>query len=1586
MQLPPAAYHRPPPPSRPPPPLSSLPSFSRPLSSPVTSKAKVACNAFLPQVWQPDICRECGHPRTEHTLIQSTSPRRHHAHPPPAPAFVKATSMPGAYSGPPPLPTAAPSAVPRFNHLTYGQIPTFHLSQPNAAVTASTFDPPPSSISPRQKLTPNTDLSAFAAAVAAAAERRKTSHVPPPLPPHLQAMMSQRESSSSPPQPVGGLPVLSPRAQLPPRSSSFGAAPTPPTVGAVKRATNALSPIARLADYFLVIGRGKPLLERDATTLTSQSPEPPPLPSLFSLRFHPAVLPQQRYPKTDWAESPLSSAINLFAFPSFHSLLILPESSVTDLSRRPRFHTLVLTKVNGQKQYGSCLTFFERVSDREKDEMVEQIVEAYTALVQSKIDALRAKAAAETPPGVLPDYEQVEADEVRRRLHAQLEGHLLFQPKCLCLLSMWPFFSLFSAFLKALFRISCVSQASTASLASLQAGEHNRPSPILAFPLPIERYILNFVAEIPVPPPGLLRLRCILPDSTLVSYARPAHNRLPLCDSEYRCLFRVLEPENIVKVFACLCQEQKTLLVSSSYSLLTTVAECFTSLLFPFFWSSIYMPFVPEQMLDLLYAPVPFFSGVHTSVTESSSFFFPDDTVVVYLDRNEVVIPEEMDVVELGEKDHKKLIAHLKKYGVVSSKVLDMDINVSDWAFPHGEDLQQIRLEEEEERQPSRPETPVSSVNSTMWSLAGSPRSPSPSQSLSPSMSHVRSQSVFSPPLSLPQTPSKSTAHSAFSFASPTQSGTTTPNGFNSPSSAGSKRRGPAGPSSLLSLGSASTFSAEEIRYAFLRVFVKLMQGYRKYMPIPTTAAPASSELAEVSVMRSESQEDAHEAMEEASPNRPKREWMNVDRFVAECSAQSRPFCAEFVQTQMFARFIDDRIAVDLERKAKEQLRTEAEVAFVRSRGVPAPTPVNERRDPPASVLKVAVDNLSMSKAPAKALLMRYSAAWTDHDSAVDFLLSHGVWQKERDAVERLSWESGEKKKSLFDLDTDPTQMMTHDQIQLFDEAIVAKHNRKLRLSSPMPTPFLTDTSSHLYVPFIPASPSWVGTGEDEWFMPALNEEGGVIFPILDPARWGDRKVSDLVWMEGGDKGRRWEAKMSEKRLKIEQLKEDNERVERERRQKEKDQGSFVSRLWKKGNADPSQSPPSAEAHESVELYVSSECGLRIEGRKRQLLPRSGDRVGRGEVKSPRTLLGSKGDTPLLAMRDVTAGGTPAPPTDPQPNGGRVHQRSHSSHPILLSTGPPLSSLPVHLNPTPAPGRASGGGLRPPTKAEAQDYAAGRTGPSPQAFAVGQPSHTRTRSPSRSRSDVGELKFHPEPGSHTPPPPLPSPTSPTAVTPILALPPQPLPPALPPPPPAPVLAGLIQPSSGVAKPSPPPLPMKPTFRPSPPSGPPPPTPAPPSPAPLALVPVAGLQVPPPLPTRVPSPTRTPHPPPPLSIAFTIQPQSTPSRSRSVSRSSVSRAYHTPMGVGEAGEAGTPSPQPVSPISPGGAVGSAGLGSRGGVVPGLRTRPLPQVPVTRGRTRSNSSAVRKDSGDAKTAEEKERRDDNGGGGGVIMRAV
>ncbi|RHY31237.1 hypothetical protein DYB32_007787 [Aphanomyces invadans] len=89
----------------------------------------------------------------------------------------------------------------------------------------------------------------------------------------------------------------------------------------------------------------------------------------------------------------------------------------------------------------------------------------------------------------------------------------VYSPKCLVVLSQYPFYSTFRMFLQ-------------------QA------------PLPLERYVANFTAEIPVPPPvGAHRISRII----LLCVARV----------NFRPLFQMLDLNNVLTVFTCLLLEQK---------------------------------------------------------------------------------------------------------------------------------------------------------------------------------------------------------------------------------------------------------------------------------------------------------------------------------------------------------------------------------------------------------------------------------------------------------------------------------------------------------------------------------------------------------------------------------------------------------------------------------------------------------------------------------------------------------------------------------------------------------------------------------------------------------------------------------------------------------------------------------------------------------------------------------------------------------------------------------------------------------------------------------------------------------------------
>jgi len=142
----------------------------------------------------------------------------------------------------------------------------------------------------------------------------------------------------------------------------------------------------------------------------------------------------------------------------------------------------------------------------------------------------------------------------------RLQRQIVYAPKVLVLLSHYPLFHLFTEFLARLYHLSLSSS-----------------------PLPIERYVVNFVKEVPLPPKGITEISYTLPGYNY-RISRPPRNKMPAVDFSYRPLFATLSNDTIMMIFFLLCLEEKVVVSSSIKALLTPTLEALLSFLFPLVW------------------------------------------------------------------------------------------------------------------------------------------------------------------------------------------------------------------------------------------------------------------------------------------------------------------------------------------------------------------------------------------------------------------------------------------------------------------------------------------------------------------------------------------------------------------------------------------------------------------------------------------------------------------------------------------------------------------------------------------------------------------------------------------------------------------------------------------------------------------------------------------------------------------------------------------------------------------------------------------------------------------------------------------
>lgn len=311
-----------------------------------------------------------------------------------------------------------------------------------------------------------------------------------------------------------------------------------------------------------------------------------------------------RYPAKDHVDNPLNPMITHFCYPVGD--VIVP----TREYQMPKVHHFVLTNEKGKKVYGNCLTFYEEY----------------------------------VPPEGTPHRRK---EFVHDTTHLDIEVTVdedkatLYLPRCLCILSFWPYVTAFREYLAQLYRLATASNCMTA---------------------PIERYIMNICMEIPAPPPGAFEVQVNILDSVIRFWSPPAKLPIAYVALPYRTLFDCLDTENILHLWYCLTMESKVLLVSSQYSLLTICSEILCSLLYPMKWSHLYVPILPRFLCPMLDAPVPYLCGITRENWLHVQQFVSEETIVVDLDRNSVMFGEKtMEMPAVPGKKWIKLQSSLEE-------------------------------------------------------------------------------------------------------------------------------------------------------------------------------------------------------------------------------------------------------------------------------------------------------------------------------------------------------------------------------------------------------------------------------------------------------------------------------------------------------------------------------------------------------------------------------------------------------------------------------------------------------------------------------------------------------------------------------------------------------------------------------------------------------------------------------------------------------------------------------------------------------------------------------------------------------------
>ncbi|XP_048708687.2 myotubularin-related protein 13 isoform X3 [Caretta caretta] len=276
--------------------------------------------------------------------------------------------------------------------------------------------------------------------------------------------------------------------------------------------------MARLADYFIVVG-----YDHEKTG---------------SAEGLGKII--QRFPQKDWDDTPFPQGIELFCQPAGWQL--------SRERKQPTFFVVVLTDIDSERHYCSCLTFYE-----------------------AEIN--------------LQGTKETEGEEEESGLIQPAE---VFAPKSLVLVSRLDYPEIFRA---------CLGLIYTVHVDSLSVS--------------LESLIANLCSCL-VPAVGGSQKLFSLGAGDRQLIQTPLHDSLPVTSTSVALLFQQLGIQNVLSLFCAVLTENKVLFHSASFQRLSDACRALESLMFPLKYSYPYIPILPAQLLEVLSSPTPFIIGVHS--------------------------------------------------------------------------------------------------------------------------------------------------------------------------------------------------------------------------------------------------------------------------------------------------------------------------------------------------------------------------------------------------------------------------------------------------------------------------------------------------------------------------------------------------------------------------------------------------------------------------------------------------------------------------------------------------------------------------------------------------------------------------------------------------------------------------------------------------------------------------------------------------------------------------------------------------------------------------------------------------------------
>ncbi|XP_030385516.1 DENN domain-containing protein 5B [Scaptodrosophila lebanonensis] len=318
----------------------------------------------------------------------------------------------------------------------------------------------------------------------------------------------------------------------------------------------------------------------------------------------------------------------------------------------PKFHSFATTREDGKRCYGFSLVFYEEIRNRNICGAIHTLQSMFiTELSNGQQTHSLSRVKQDGPVSrSLPRHFKVAGQAPQSaQSYYDINKDKLYVAKSISLICQAPYAFAAQMFLKNLYK--CLPRQPGAGIS-------------------LESYVYNILYEVMLPQPGKsIRVYLPPPEPHLSAIAlilqRPSlATELPLLDFPLRLLFSYLGVECVIQLLTCVLLENQVLLRSTDYQRLMIVGECITSLLFPFIWPHVYAPILPAALHHFLDAPVPFVMGLHAECEAAHKIGSEATLCFVDIDKKLIQLPEELPIFPHKVEFMAEIISVLDKFEI----------------------------------------------------------------------------------------------------------------------------------------------------------------------------------------------------------------------------------------------------------------------------------------------------------------------------------------------------------------------------------------------------------------------------------------------------------------------------------------------------------------------------------------------------------------------------------------------------------------------------------------------------------------------------------------------------------------------------------------------------------------------------------------------------------------------------------------------------------------------------------------------------------------------------------------------------------